>query len=141
MAAEKVVVDASVVVKWLLEGEHSGKALLTSNKFVRAVELLSPSLMPYEVLNALRYSNLYSEEELIGAAESLEKYGIELWDLRGRYCEEVVRTAVALDITLYDASYVALAKLAGAKLVTADQEVVNKARRVVGALHIRDVER
>ena len=142
MAAEKVVVDASVVVKWFLEEEHSGKALLLRDKFVQgAVELLSPSLMPYEVLNALRYSNLYSEEELIGAAESLEKYGIELWDLRGRYCEEVVRTAVALDITLYDASYVALAKLAGAKLVTADQEVVNKARRVVGALHIRDVER
>lgn len=120
MAAEKVVVDGSVVVKWFLEEEHSGKALLLRDKFVQgAVELLSPSLIPYEVL-----------------AEYL-KYGIELWDLRGRYCEEV-RTAVALDIT-YD-GYVALAKLAGAELVTADPEVVNKARRVVGALHV-SVER
>jgi len=38
--------------------------------------------MPYEVLNALRYSGLYSKEELAGVVRSLERYGIELWELR-----------------------------------------------------------
>lgn len=68
MAAKKVVVDASVVAKWFMEEVYSDKAVLLRDKYVaREILLTSPSIMPYAVLNALRYSGLYSKEELVVA--------------------------------------------------------------------------
>jgi predicted nucleic acid-binding protein len=56
VAGEEVVVaDAPVVVKWFVEEEHTGDALRLRDDYVdRVVDVASPDLMPYEVLNALR---------------------------------------------------------------------------------------
>jgi predicted nucleic acid-binding protein len=141
MAREKVVVDASVVVKWFLEEAYSDKALLLRDKYISGqIRLASPSIMPYEVLNALRYSGVYSKEELAGVVRSLERYGIELWELRRGYGERVAEVAIELDISIYDAGYAALAQITNARLVTADEEIMTKAKNLIDVKHVKDLE-
>ena len=140
MAAKKVVVDASVVAKWFMEEVYSDKAVLLRDKYVaREILLTSPSIMPYEVLNALRYSGLYSKEELVDIVRTLERYGIEHWDLEREYGERVAEVAIELNVSVYDASYVALAEIVNARLVTADEEIVTKAKNLIDLKHVKDV--
>ncbi|MBN1762779.1 MAG: type II toxin-antitoxin system VapC family toxin [Methanomicrobia archaeon] len=141
MAAEKVVIDASVVAKWFLEEVYSTEALRLRDKYISGkVELASPCIMPYEVLNALRYSGVYTKDALMSVVRSLERYGIELWDLRLAYGQKVAKVAMDLDITVYDASYVALAGIVNARLVTADEELVAKAKDLINLTHIRELK-
>ena len=95
--------------------------------------------MPYEVLNALRYSGLYSKEELVDIVRTLERYGIEHWDLEREYGERVAEVAIELNVSVYDASYVALAEIVNARLVTADEEIVTKAKNLIDLKHVKEV--
>ncbi len=95
--------------------------------------------MPFEVLNVLRSSRVYSKEELIGAVSSLELYGIDLWELRNEYGSRVAKVAIELDLSVYDACYVALAEIAKASLVTADEEIVSKAQSLIAVVHVKDL--
>lgn len=140
MASEKVVVDASVVAKWFLDEVYSDKSLQLRDEYISGrIRLLTPSLMPFEVLNVLRSSKVYSKEELIGVVRSLELYGIDLWALRNEYGSRVAEVAIELDLSVYDASYVALAEIAKANLVTADEEIVSKAKSLIAVVHVKDL--
>jgi len=101
-----------------------------------SISVVMPTLLIYEVLNILKNSKVYSEEELIELAKSLNKYGFELWGLSESLKEETVRTALKHDITLYDASYVALAKILNTMLYTADEELISKTAQLSIVKHI-----
>ena len=61
---ERIVVDASVVVKWFVPEKDTGKALKLRDLYIRGdVELLSPTLLYYEVSNALRHHPYYGLTE------------------------------------------------------------------------------
>jgi len=120
---EKAVVDASVVVKWFVSEENSAEALALRDAFVGdRMALFAPSLMPFEVVNALCQASA-EEEFLLESSRSLTKYGIHLQGLSGPYFERVVRTARRNGVSVYDASYLALAEQIGCKLYTADGEL------------------
>lgn len=124
---EKLVSDANVVVKWFIEEEHSDKALKLRDMHVNGEILIAaPELLPFEILNTLKYSNLFKKEELKNAALSISSYGIELHPLRGKLAEKTVEIAVEKDITIYDASYIALAITLNTKLYTADRKLIEK---------------
>jgi len=124
---QKVVTDASVVAKWFLEEEFSESARLLRDSFVTGeLSIAIPSLLFYETLNVLRYTHLYSQEELASAARALSRYGFDIWEPRGRVYEEVARTSLRYDISIYDAAYVGLALHLHATLYTADEELVEK---------------
>ncbi len=49
---EKVVADASVIVKWFVDEMYSENARKLRDEFINgSVEMVSTELMPYEVLN------------------------------------------------------------------------------------------
>jgi len=136
---QKVVADASVIAKWFLDEELSDRARLLRDSFVREQLTISvPSLLFYETLNVLRYTNLYDSDELASAARSLSKYGFDVWEPRGRLHEETAKTSLRYDISIYDASYVALAFRLHATLYTADQELARKAPDC--ARHIGEID-
>ena len=95
--------------------------------------------MPFEVLNALRYSGIYPKDALVSVVRSLDRYGIELWELRSDYGQMVAEVAMELDITVYDACYVALAEIANARLVTADDEMATRAKDLVAVQHVKEL--
>ena len=135
----EVVVDASVVVKWFVQEEWSEEAgALKEDYAAGKVDLIAPSVMPFEVLNALRYSGAFNEYELIEAAEALEDFQITLYGLEGNYAKETVKLAMRRGITIYDASYIALAIVRRAVLWTADEKLLKKLEDISNVAHIRD---
>ena len=123
----EVVVDASVVVKWFVEEEGSDKALRLRDKYIDGeISIIAPELIIFEVLNALYYKRLFSESEMKEISEALEAYSFTLYSLKGEYAEKTVETAVENGITIYDASYVALAMIRDTYMYTADEKLIEK---------------
>lgn len=136
---EEAVADASVVVKWFLEEGYSEQARKLRDCFVTGkISLSVPSLLFYEVLNALWDSGQFRAEELALAARSLHKYGLKTWEPKGEVIERTAAMAQGKDVSVYDAAYVALAVHIDAKLYTADAELVRKFPDT--ARHIREYD-
>jgi len=136
---KKIVVDASVVAKWYLIEEYSDNAIKLRNDYVRGlVQIIVPSLLEYEVLNALRYSRVYNLDELKKIGSSLNKYGFITYNLENDIKDLAIKLALKENITLYDASYIALALKFNTLLYTADQELVTKFPNI--ARHIKNYE-
>ncbi len=135
----KVVIDASVVVKWFVEEEYSREARLLRDAYASGIlDLAAPSLLSYEVLNALKYSGAFGEDELKEIAEILDEFQLSLHDLSGELANKTVELAMRKGITIYDASYAALAESLDTIAYTADERLL---RKVGGKLkHIRDLE-
>jgi predicted nucleic acid-binding protein len=119
-----VVPDASVVVKWFVpERDHEPARDLRDDYLDGRHDLVAPALLPFEVTNGLKYSRFQDEERLTVAAESLVEYDLEL---RGfSRVGAVAEIAVELDITVYDASYVALATAVDGRVYTADETLLS----------------
>ncbi|GEL95979.1 type II toxin-antitoxin system VapC family toxin [Cellulomonas composti] len=119
-ARGRLVVDASAFVGLLLDPGPSGARV---GELVATAAVHAPALLPFEVANALRrleLSGRLSRTEAALAHEDATRLPIELWPY------EVVAHRVRQltgALTAYDASYVALAELLGARLVTADRRL------------------
>lgn len=137
MERKEVIVDASVVVKWFVEEEYSREARLMRDAYAnRLIDIAAPSLLPYEVLNALKYSGAFGEEELKEVAKTLEDFQLTLYNLEGKLAEKSVELAMRKGITIYDASYVALAQILNTELYTADEKLIRKVRGLNIIKHI-----
>ena len=71
-------------------------------------------------------------------AGALDQASIVLHELKGDLAAEAVSVSLGTDLSMYDASYVALARILDAPLYTADEEMVraSKGRGVVR--HVRE---
>ena len=119
-----VVVDASVVVKWYIpERDHEPARDLRDDYLDGTHDLVAPALLPFETINALRYSDHYDGDRLREASESLPDYGIEL--VPYREVGPVAEIADELDIPIYDASYVALAEKRDSVVFTVDSKLID----------------
>ncbi|MBB4660910.1 PIN domain-containing protein [Conexibacter arvalis] len=118
-----VVVDASVVVKWLRpDGEaqvEEAEAVLAAFEAGR-LRFLAPSLLPLEVVNAAGRKWRWPAERLDALVEALGGLRFELIEPP----LPAVARWTAAGLTAYDAAYVAVAEGAGALLVTADEQIV-----------------
>ncbi len=124
---ENVVIDACVVVKWFIEEPHYEDALKLRDMHVNGeILLVSPSILPYEVANVLKYSGAFSSDEIKLAIDALTGYGIKMFPFRGQLAREAINIAIEKDVTIYDASYVALSKILRAKMYTADEKLIKK---------------
>jgi len=124
---KKVAADASIIVKWFLEEKFSDEALKLRNDYIKGKIIIAvPSLLEYEVLNVLKYGNVYDIDELKEIGEALNKYGFETYELEGELKKLTIESALRNKLTIYDASYVALAKQLNTTLYTADEELIEK---------------
>lgn len=126
--AKIVVVDASVLVKWYVEEKDTKIALqLRTDYEDGTVDLWSTHLMPFEVLNALRYSQDLGQDEIEKVGESLARSQIALYPLLDwNYRELCIRMAFRYGVTIYDASYIALAHSIDKVLYTSDEKLYSK---------------
>ena len=139
MERGKIAVDASVVVKWFVEEKYSKEALMIRDSFIEGlVDIVVPSLLYFEVLNALKYSGAFGEDELKKVARILEDYQFTLYELEGAYAEKAVEIAMRKGITIYDASYVALALIEGVDLYTAAEKLLTKTEDLKITKHLKN---
>ena len=123
----EIVIDASVVVKWFIEEIDSDKARFLRDKFIDGkIELTVPSLLYFEVLNALKYSQLFDQSELDDAGESLENYGFNVITIRDEIRKHMIKIAVNHEMSIYNASYLGLSIGLGKIYCTADEKIIKK---------------
>lgn len=123
----KLVVDASVVVKWYVDEEYSDKALKILDDYADGkLDLISVQLMPFEVINALRYNPELGIRDLSKIGESLSKAQIDLFPLLDGLYLDSIRIATEYGTTVYDSSYLSLAYSAECDLCTADEKFGNR---------------
>ena len=120
----RLVVDASVAVKWLVAEDDSEAAreLAASGE-----DLHAPRLMACEVANALWRKARLGEIERgdAGAMLAAVQDMPVRWGADEAVCADAVRIALALDRPVYDCVYLALAHRIGAAVVTADLRFAN----------------
>lgn len=132
MKSTRVVVDSSVIVKWLNtdQEENTVQAIkLLQHCQKEMVKLFAPELAKYEVGNALSRKGL-TLPMIKAALDTLEEIPIKFTkqsfeDLKNT-CEIAENTAM----TIYDASFVALAQSKQAKLITANTKHQGKFKEV-----------
>jgi predicted nucleic acid-binding protein len=126
-AVAVVVADASVIAKWFLDEEYTKNALALRQSYIDGkVDIAVPHLLPYEVLNALRYNPEFGEEHVKIAANALEKYQLWMYPILGELAAQCIQNSFAYGISLYDSSYISLAKYIDATLYTADERMLAK---------------
>jgi predicted nucleic acid-binding protein len=129
LAANKkvVVADASVIVKWFVDEEYTKEALALRQSYINGkVDIACPNLLPYEILNALRYNPEFGEEHVRMVAEVLEKYQLWLYPILGELAKICIKNSFAYGMSLYDSAYVSLAEYLDSALYTADEKIIDK---------------
>ncbi|MDQ2845488.1 MAG: type II toxin-antitoxin system VapC family toxin [Actinomycetota bacterium] len=117
---DRAVCDSSVVVALLLDAGPDGQ---WAAETLRGVGLAAPSLVAFESSNVIRrleLSGAVGTDQAAQAHADLLDLAIEYWPyelLSSRVWE--LRT----NLSSYDASYVAVAELIGAPLVTLDRRI------------------
>lgn len=131
------VVDASVVVKWLLPEPDSAAALEYRRRWVaQGIVPAAPDFLLIELHNVfwkkLQRGEITPEAPILAAAPA---FGLELnWYAFEPLLPLAWRLACQCEISMYDALYAALAQQLHATFYTADTEL---ARRLGRAIAIR----
>ena len=125
----RLVVDASVVVKWYTQEDQRDQALdLRQAHMDGELYLLAPTLLIYEVANALHYNRSLTPEDQEHAATALFLIGIEYVSPTQEQMMRASQLAYRYDTTIYDAVYLSLAIQQDTALVTADSRLAEKAQ-------------
>ena len=133
------IIDASVVVKWFNTEEHSKNAEYLKEKHLKAeITLVSPVMMVFEVLNALRYNPELGVNDVKEALNDLLGIQIKLYPVE-EWLSEAVLLAYDRGLTIYDASYIALASHLRCLLYTADTKLLGKVK-AANIRHIADLQ-
>ena len=135
--------DASVVAKWVLPGEpYQENAVKLKQDYVSGITSLSaPAFITSEVGNALwRAVKLgrIIEEDAQEALKALNDMRIELHESDWVQASQGLSIACKLDLTIYDASYLALTDKTKAQFITADNKLYEKAKKHFGVLHLKN---
>lgn len=134
------VLDSSVVIKWFSNEDDTDKALALRESYLEGnVNMASPDLVIYEIANALRYSKSLSETDVKNSISSLMSMGISIIVPTRKVIESAIDIAYQSDITIYDAYFAALAQELNFKLVTADEKLHNKIKKLGFVMLLRDM--
>ena len=144
MRGKPVVVDASVVVKWLVSEDYSREASkLRDDHLEGRVEANAPDLLLLETASAFRkYAarGLISEGDALEALSLIGETELRLHSIDRQLALEALRLSLELGVTVYDAAYIALALKLKAPMYTADEALLaNKQVTSLGLVtHVKD---
>jgi predicted nucleic acid-binding protein len=129
----RIVVDGSVAAKWYFpEPGHEAANGILAGGISGEHELLAPDLIVPEFVNVLwkhvrrRECSIAAAEAILAAWQTDHPALVPSADLATR----AFQLATALDLSLYDCLYLALALAIEARLVTADRQLARAARSV-----------
>lgn len=127
----KVCVDASLVLKWLVPEEGSEEALALYEKWQKVgVQLLAPGLIDFEVGTTLRQKivrGFLDPDDLFPIYDFYRRLDIWLLHPVDLISKALAMAAAIKQPTIYDISYLLLAKEQGIDFVTADRKFFDAA--------------
>ena len=126
-----LVLDASVVIKWFKQEIYTDIATKIKDDFVNGIyEIVVPDLILYEITNALRYDKRFDDKFIKESLDNLLKMEINIVIPSQRLISRSIELSYSSNVTIYDATYIALAELNGAIFVTADETLYKKSKRM-----------
>lgn len=125
-----IVLDASVVLKWIFQDEGGGaKATYYRDKHIAGEEPAAvPELLFYEVANVLTTKTTLPVDAASQAFQLLWDIQLEAFSFGHEEYLRGIALARKYRISLYDAAYVELARTLQCAFVTADRKLYEKAK-------------
>lgn len=123
-----IVLDASVVLKWILRDEDGAtRALEFRERHLSGTETIAvPELLFYEVGNTMVWSRRLTDQEAEASWEGLRAVALDVYSLRSHGMLRAMALARNGGLSVYDATYIALAERLECDLVTADIKLARK---------------
>ena len=137
-----VVPDTSVIIKWFRQGEIlAEQALDLRAAYLEGrIQVSVPSLLAYELTNVLRYKGDLTTAQVEEAIQSLFDTGLEWAPPTAAMMRRAAVIARAADVTVYDATFVALAESLDATCVTADERLARRLAAWPFVFYLGEVE-
>ncbi|MBI2588306.1 type II toxin-antitoxin system VapC family toxin [Candidatus Berkelbacteria bacterium] len=128
----KLVIDASVAIKWFSSEIDQDKAVLVLERvYQNKLTLAAPNLLIYEIGNALWKGKKLDEKRILAALDSLYFPSFNLAPLDIGSIKLAISFMTRYDITFYDAAYAGLAYEMGCPLLTANPKHFQKISEIV----------
>lgn len=129
MSGKRVVVDASVALKWRLRDEEETQQAdaLLEDFLVGKLVLLTPTLFDYEITNAFRVAvtrQRLSEPDAAAALADFAQYTIIRFDFSG-LSSRTFNLSGQHQRSAYDSAYMALAQAQGVWFFKGDKRLFN----------------
>ena len=135
---DQVVVDANVVVKLFVEEDYSKNARDLRNSYIEgSIQISVPSLLYYEVMNAILFTRKLSLEGIELALRSIAEYDFIIINPDHNLNIKIIRLAKKYNISVYDATYVGLALATNSILYTSDAKLI-KSVDLPNVKHIKE---
>lgn len=129
-----IVIDASVVIKWFKPDEKSSQADFILEEHVAGREsIFAPTLLLYEFMNALFYSKNLNFSEISEAINALNKAKLNYVNPDLKILQDTLSISEKTRNSIYDSSYIALAKNFNCGLITSDKKLFQGAKSFVEA--------
>jgi predicted nucleic acid-binding protein len=127
-----IVLDASVVLKWIFDDEDGGeRASRLKDAHVAGQTIVAvPDLLFYEIGNVLATKTRLSEAAIAEAFSFLWDFSLERFDLGLEEFQGGLVLSRKYKITLYDAAYVELSRRLKCTFVTADRKLYEKVKSI-----------
>jgi predicted nucleic acid-binding protein len=127
-----IVLDASVVLKWIFDDEDGGdRAARLRDGHIAGQEIIAvPDLLFYEIGNVLTTKTRLSDAAIAEAFSLLWDFSLERFDLGPDEFLRSLDLSRKYKITLYDAAYIELARNLKCKFVTADAKLYEKVKNI-----------
>jgi predicted nucleic acid-binding protein len=126
---EKVILDASVVIKWFTKEDGSDKAGAYLDSFYNnKIIILVPSLIFYELGNTL-IKKKSSENEISEITKKLHNLQLEIKDIGLEWFRKIYENSLDYSLSFYDAAYITLMQNKNCIFVTADKKLYEKTKK------------
>lgn len=138
---ESVLLDSSVVLKWFRRDEIWREAALKLRKAYLDghTVIFVPNLLIYEIANVLRYKPDLTQLQVQEALTSLFDMQIRRVEISQVVIMEAIQLAYLHTITVYDATFIAMAKYLKVPFITADEKLIQNLSKIPYVHHISDL--
>jgi len=125
---KEYVLDASVAIKWFFPHERGSQ---TARKILRGIKeekirVFVPQIFFFEIINVVKTKSNSTSEDVLQVIDKIFSLDLVTKRIDKKLLAKANFYAQKYNLTIYDASYIALAKLSKVILVTADQKLVKK---------------
>src|SRR3989344_3240039 len=136
---KRVVIDTSVIIKFFFPENGADHALqLRKDHLEKKITLFSRDLLLYEFTSALRnYTPISIDaKDFSLAVQTLTSLNVQIIPLDYKDLTEVFALSKKLTLSIYDCSYILLAKKLRAPLYTADKKLYQIGKTIVSSFFV-----
>jgi len=128
----KIVIDASVAVKWFNIEEYSDEAVKLKNLHVAGIiKLIAPLHLIYEVGNSIWKNKQINNIDASNVVLYLLELEISLIPPDRKSIKRIMEIARNKNISFYDACYIELAEKYGIPLISADKKQIEASKDII----------